>query len=76
MKAYKIELLIIDHDELGADNIKYTIENTRYPNRCIYPSVMSSIERDIGEWDDNHPLNFTATFDAEFKRLFQTEVKA
>jgi hypothetical protein len=31
-KVYKVELLIIDHDGLGQDEITSVIENTRYPN--------------------------------------------
>ena len=32
MKAYKVELLIIDHDEVGKEQIVEIIENTKYPN--------------------------------------------
>ena len=57
MKAYKVEILIVDLDEIGAKELKSVIENTRYPNRCINPEVMDIQEADIGEWDDDHPLN-------------------
>ncbi len=57
MKAYKIELLVIDHDECGGDEIAGHIENVNYPNDCISPNVLSIKEADIGEWHDNHPLN-------------------
>ena len=57
MKAYKIELLIEDHDEIGIDQIIDVIENARYPNRCISPEVIGVMESDIGEWHDDHPLN-------------------
>ncbi len=69
MKAYKIELLIIDHDEVGKEDIISIIENTKYPNHCISPEVKDIIEKDIGEWHDNHPLNFKDTADKEYKRL-------
>jgi hypothetical protein len=39
MKAYKIELLIIDFDELGKDSIIQEIENANYPNDCLSPRV-------------------------------------
>ena len=52
MKAYKIELFIIDHDECGQDEIKSVIENARYPNRCISPHVAAISACEIGEWDD------------------------
>ena len=70
MKAYKVEVLIIDFDELGPDEIKLVIKSTKYPNRCISPDTRRIEESDIGEWDDNHPLNMLATRDAEFARLF------
>lgn len=57
MRAYKVELLIIDHDELGEDVIRDTLENTRYPNHCMSPHVRAVKSADIGEWHDDHPLN-------------------
>lgn len=56
MKAYKVELLVIDFDEVG-EEIKTIIEDQKYPNYCISPSVMNMQSVDIGEWDDSHPLN-------------------
>lgn len=70
MKAYKIEMLIIDFDQLGERAIIETIETTRYPNHCISPSVRAIECRDIGLWDDNHPLNNKNKADAEYARLF------
>ncbi len=71
MKIYKIVISIIDFDELGADAIVQTLENQKYPNYCISPHVMKIDERDIGEWDDSHPLNHSGTADAEYRRLFE-----
>lgn len=70
MKAYKVEILIIDHDKLGEKEIVDTIENTNYPNHCIYPQVVSIIDKDIGEWDDNHILNSETKWHDEYKKLF------
>lgn len=36
-KAYLITLVVVDHDELGADSIVEVLETQRYPNRCIGP---------------------------------------
>jgi len=71
MKVYKVELLVIDFDGLGADGIKTEIENCNYPNDCISPRVQAITERDIGEWNDDNPLNSSITRDAEYKRLFE-----
>ena len=56
MKAYLVTLLVVDHDEVGS-GLKDVIENTKYPNRCIIPRVIDLLESEIGEWDDDHPLN-------------------
>ncbi len=70
MKVYRVEVMVLDFDRLGADGIRTTLENTRYPNRCIAPEVVKIQEADIGEWDDSHPLNSTVKWKAEFQRLF------
>ena len=57
MKAYIVSVLIVDHDNLGEDEIKDIIENTKYPNHCILPNVVETKEFEIGEWRDSHPLN-------------------
>jgi len=67
--VYKVELLIVDHDGMGGDDIKDVLENTRYPNRCINPVVMN-IERKEVDWNDDHPLNNHDTMKDEYNRLF------
>lgn len=73
MKAYKLEVLVIDTDELGGPGILQLIECTKYPNWCMEPKVMDIKERDIGEWTDSHPLNQYETRRKEYKRLFGSE---
>ena len=75
MKAYKVEILVIDFDELGVDGIRDQLENARFPNHCMSPRVKCVIEKDIGEWDDSHPLNLRSTMDAEYNRLFNQDNK-
>lgn len=70
MQVHKIVLTVIDFDGVGADGVRETLENARYPNRCIAPSVQSVETRDCGEWSDNHPLNKRDTAAAELARLF------
>lgn len=70
MKAYKVELLIIDFDQCG-DEIEGIIENANYPNDCISPNVLSIKEADIGEWDDDHPLNKVEGFEESVKKYFK-----
>jgi hypothetical protein len=69
MKAHKVELLVIDFDDVG-DGIRDILEGTKYPNRCISPQVKRITTVDIGEWDDKHPLNLNSTADAAYERYF------
>lgn len=59
MQVHKVIITIIDLDEVGADEIVEVIENTHYPNRCINPHVFTIETVEIGEWNDDHPLNST-----------------
>lgn len=71
MKAYKIEILVVDFDRLGEGEIRSVLENTKYPNYCINPQVMRVDEREIGEWHDDHPLNKNSTFQQAYLDLFR-----
>jgi hypothetical protein len=73
MKVYKLEILIIDHDQLGEEEIKVVIENQKYPNYCISPTVMDTKCNDIGEWSDDHPLNNFKEMKNEYSKLFKSE---
>lgn len=64
MKAYVLQVLIVDHDELGSDNIRTTLEDASYPNDCIMPEVLKLTELEIGAWNDDHPLNHRDTTQA------------
>lgn len=66
MKAYKIELLIIDHEDMGIDEILDDLDNAQFTN----PQVKSVEVRDIGDWSDEHALNRNDTADAEYRALF------
>ena len=70
MKAHKVTLLIIDMDDIGTEELRLAIEETRYPNRCISPEVYKIDTVDIGEWSDDHPLNQIETANYEWQRLF------
>ena len=70
MKVYKVELLIVDHDNVGGAGIVEVLENQKYPNYCISPNVMDVESAEIGEWSDDHPLNKIDTIQDEYNRLF------
>jgi len=61
MKAHLMTVLIIDFDELGADEAKNELEAANYPNDCLSPYVLEIETKDIGSWADHHPLNFYTT---------------
>jgi hypothetical protein len=70
MKAYKIEILVIDHDSLGEASLREELVNANFPNDCISLDIKSITEKDVGEWHDEHPLNKLSTCDSEYRRLF------
>ncbi len=73
MKAYRIELLVIDFDGIGGDEIQAVLEAERFPNDCINLSVKRVDSQDIGAWTDDHPLNRAGTSSAEYERLFGSD---
>lgn len=70
MKVYKVELMVIDFDDVGVGGVKSAIEGAHYDNHCIHPEVRRFDVREIGPWSDDHPLNHADTMDAEYRRLF------
>lgn len=70
MKAYKVELLIIDFDKLGEESLRYQLENASYPNDCVSPTVMAIRGRDVGPWHDDHALNSRSTRATAYDFLF------
>ena len=69
MKAKLVTMVVIDFENVG-DDITNIIENTKFPNRCISPRVIDVKTEDIGDWNDDHPLNKWDTYHAEVERLF------
>ena len=70
MNVFSVELLVLDTDDIGEKELISVLEDTRYPNRCISPTVMSIKSVDIGEWEDTNPLNYSNTVRSEYHRLF------
>ena len=68
-KVHRVEILIVDHDDLGADGIRQVLESTRYPNHCISPQVAAVQTREV-DWTDGHPLNQKRSWRAAFAALF------
>lgn len=64
-RVYKIELMVIDHENLGDEGIKAALENTKY----VFASVMGMDSRPI-EWTDEHPLNNRRTSKAALEEMF------
>lgn len=67
MKVYRMVLCFIDTDEVGM---------TEAINHASPGTVMTIEARDIGEWNDDHPLNKYATRAAAFDKLFNGESPA
>lgn len=65
-------LMFIDFDNVGLEGAKRLIEDARLPNRIDPGTVMAVEERDIGEWNDDHPLNWADTKKKHFEELFKS----
>lgn len=70
IKVHKVELLIVDHDDLGSEGVQEQLENVNFPNDCINPHIMKITSKYIGEWNDNHPLNSSVTMFEEYQKPF------
>lgn len=65
MKVYKFEVMILDFEDMGSEEIKHLIEN----NRFLHAHVMNSKNKEI-EWSDDHPLNKCGTMARTYTDLF------
>jgi len=74
IQVHKVEVLIIDHDNVGPEGLKVLLENTHYPNRAIAPNVMGCVTREV-EWSDSHPLNSRQHQAAAYQELFKDSEK-
>jgi hypothetical protein len=70
MKAYKFEVLVIDHENVGIEQTRLSLENCQY----TFPIVLSKSIVDIGEWTDEHPLNRMNTVEEYCDKAFVTKV--
>ena len=70
MKAYQVTLLVVDTENIGQKGVEDALNFANYPNDCINPTGKKIVGREIGDWDDDHPLNKHDTWQAEYKRLF------
>jgi hypothetical protein len=71
MDVHRVVLLVVDHDRLGQKEVVDVLENARYPNHCMSPSVMRIDTRNLGlKWYEHHPINVAATQAQAFKDLF------
>ena len=59
MEIHKVTLYVIDHNEMGEEDVKDTLECTRYSNHCMNPEVALIETREIGEWHDDIVYNLT-----------------
>lgn len=68
MKAYKLEVLVIDFEGHGLESIEQELEYCHHFSFQIKDTKVS----DIGEWSDDHPLNKGATCKQAYKELIWT----
>ena len=66
MKAYKVELLVLDFENIGVCEETFELDYDH-----LSTQVMSIQSKDIGEWDDDHPLNHRDKSKEFYNELFQ-----
>jgi len=71
-KVLKLEVVIVNHDNMTEEEVREVLEHTRYPNWCISPKVVAMESREV-EWSDEHPLNNRLKFAEAYKELFETK---
>jgi hypothetical protein len=69
MKAFKVEIITVDHEDCGLEEFLNNLRNVPYYGI----SVISSVEAEIGEWIDDHPLNFKNTPKEEKLKYFEKQ---
>ena len=69
MKAYLMTICVLDFEDYGPDEYATLIKQ----HRNISATVVGTKTADIGEWDDDHPLNKRNTSIDEIKAYFQEE---
>lgn len=68
MKAYRIVTYVVDHEDMGLDAILDELDRSKW----IAVRTGAIDEIDIGEWDDDHPLNQMSTdVEAYFQERLQ-----
>jgi hypothetical protein len=65
IKAYKIEILVLDFEDSGEESIRNLVEESRHLNA----KVMSLRSVDV-DWSDEHPLNKSGTSARAYQDLF------
>jgi hypothetical protein len=72
MKVHKVTLIIVDHDDLGAKEVKAVLENTNYPNHCMVGlSILDIKTKEVDNYNDDHPLNKIDSHNDFARKLFR-----
>lgn len=62
MKCYKFEVYVLDFENYGLEDAVNALEQLDgFTVHAIHPQI-----KDIGEWDDNHPMNLRETNLSEY----------
>ena len=66
MKMHKITLYVMDFDDIGVKDIETIIDQNRYLS--LFRFLSETV--DIGEWEDENPLNYNDTPIEQFEKYF------
>jgi hypothetical protein len=65
-KVYRMTVLVIDHDNLGEENVHFTVE--KYA--ALDARVVSMDTKEVDDIDE-HPINHEETWENAYQRLFE-----
>jgi hypothetical protein len=68
MNAHKVELLILDGENISREDVVYFLENVKY----LWPKVLSIKTKEIEDWNDDHPLNKGENLHEGIEELFDS----
>jgi len=65
MRVYKLEVMVMDFEGVGDNEIKLLIENAKYLNAQVMGLQYTNVD-----WHDDHPLNKCGTQARAYHDLF------
>lgn len=70
MTAHKIEIVVLDTEDMTIEDVTECIESNRH---LLSVQVIDSVSKSIPEWDDDHILNCSDTIKEKIDEFFEKD---